>query len=259
MTLLEVRALEIDAGHRRLIQNLDWHMGRGEFWCVLGKNGAGKTTLLQVIAGLRSPSKGHIQLCGDLLQSTPLALLARRRGLMMQQPVDVFAHTVFDTVAIGQVMGPSLQNDGSLGEAAAVTAALEQVDMAGSTGRSVLTLSGGERQRIALAALLVQAPELMLLDEPVSHQDVAQQLRVMQLLRELSADHAVIASCHDINLAKRFATHALVLGEGQHWLGAVEDILVPAILSMAFGCEFMHQGDWLVPFHESSGKAGGMV
>ncbi len=244
MTLLQARALEIAVGDRLLTQNLDLQVDRGEFWCVLGKNGAGKTTLLQVIAGLRSSLKGQIELCGDSLQSTPLAFLAQRRGLMMQQQVDVFPHTVFDNVAIAHVAGCV----SSISVDASVTAALEKVGMAGSEDRSVLTLSGGERQRVALAALLVQAPELMLLDEPVSHQDVAQQLQVMQLLRELSTNHAVISSCHDINLARRFATHALVLGEGQHWLGLVGDTLVPQILHQAFGCEFVQQGDWLVPF-----------
>lgn len=244
MTLLQARALEIAVGDRRLTQNLDLQVDRGEFWCVLGKNGAGKTTLLQVIAGLRSSLKGQIELCGDSLESTPLAFLAQRRGLMMQQQVDVFPHTVFDNVAIAHVAGCVSSNSVD----ASVTAALEKVGMAGSEDRSVLTLSGGERQRVALAALLVQAPELMLLDEPVSHQDVAQQLQVMQLLRELSTNHAVISSCHDINLARRFATHALVLGEGQHWLGLVGDTLVPEILRQAFGCEFVQQGDWLVPF-----------
>lgn len=248
MSLLQVSHLDIAVGDRRLISKLDLQIDRGEFWCILGKNGSGKTTLLQVIAGLRSNSKAQIQLCGEALQSTPLALLAQRRGLMMQQPVDVFAHTVFDAVAISQVVGWSSTNDDSMSANFLVSTALEKVGMAGSEERNVLTLSGGERQRVALAALLVQAPELMLLDEPVSHQDVAQQLQVMQLLRELSANHAVISSCHDINLAKRFATHALVLGEGQHWLGSVGDILVPEILSLAFGCEFMQQGDWLLPF-----------
>ena len=244
MTLLQARALEIAVGDRLLTKDLDLQVDRGEFWCVLGKNGAGKTTLLQVIAGLRSSLKGQIELCGYSLESTPLAFLAQRRGLMMQQQVDVFPHTVFDNVAIAHVAGCVSSNSVD----ASVTAALEKVGMAGSEDRSVLTLSGGERQRVALAALLVQAPELMLLDEPVSHQDVAQQLQVMQLLRELSTNHAVISSCHDINLARRFATHALVLGEGQHWLGLVGDTLVPEILRQAFGCEFVQQGDWLVPF-----------
>ena len=247
MSLLQVSHLDIAVGDRRLISKLELQIDRGEFWCILGKNGAGKTTLLQVIAGLRSNLKAQIQLRGEALESTPLALLAQRRGLMLQQQLDVFAHTVFEVVAIGQVVGCGATNDEAMSGSVSVSAALEKVGMVGSEGRNVLTLSGGERQRVALAALLVQAPELMLLDEPVSHQDVAQQLQVMHLLRELSANHAVISSCHDINLARRFATHALVLGEGQHWLGSVGDILVPEILSMAFGCEFMQQGDWLVP------------
>lgn len=252
MTLLQLSHLDIAAGDRLLIKNLELKINRGEFWCVIGKNGAGKTTLLQVIAGLGSPLNGQIQLCGDPLQSTSLPLLAQRRGLMMQQQVDVFPHTVFDTVSISQMAGCIRENDDSALYMVSVNAALERVGMSGSETRSVLTLSGGERQRVALAALLVQAPELMLLDEPVSHQDVAQQLQVMQLLRELSANHAVIASCHDINLAKRFATHALVLGEEQHWSGPVGDIVVPKILRLAFGCEFAQQGDWLVPFQADS-------
>jgi iron complex transport system ATP-binding protein len=252
MTLLQLSHLDIAAGDRLLIKNLELKISHGEFWCVIGKNGAGKTTLLQVIAGLRSPLNGHIQLRGDALQSTPLALLARRRGLLVQQTVDVFPHSVFDAIAIGQAVEWTLANNEAPRSMVSVSIALEKVGMAGSEDRNVLTLSGGERQRVALAALLVQAPELMLLDEPVSHQDVAQQLQVMQLLRELSASHAVISSCHDINLAKRFATHALVLGEGQHWSGPVGDILVPEILRLAFGCEFMHQGDWLVPFQAHS-------
>lgn len=104
MSLLQVSHLDIAVGDRRLISKLELRIDRGEFWCILGKNGAGKTTLLQVIAGLRSNSKAQIQLCGEALQSTPLALLARRRGLMLQQQLDVFAHTVFDVVAIGQVV-----------------------------------------------------------------------------------------------------------------------------------------------------------
>ncbi len=114
--------------------------------------------------------------------------------------------------------------------------------------RMLRQYSSGMRQRVKLGLAILAETPLLFLDEPVSHQDVAQQLQVMQLLRELSTNHAVISSCHDINLARRFATHALVLGEGQHWLGLVGDTLVPEILRQAFGCEFVQQGDWLVPF-----------
>lgn len=247
MLALEVRALEITAGHRTLMSKLDVQINRGEFWCVLGKNGTGKTTLLQALAGLRRPTQGQIRLCGDFLQRTPPDVLARRRGLLPQQIVDVFAHTVFEAVVIGR-LSIRMGNGASLcSDEETVDTALRRVGLPGTQNRSVLTLSGGERQRVALAALLVQSPELMLLDEPVSHQDISQQLQVMRLLRELSVQHAVVASCHDVNLAKRFATHVLMLGEGCHWIGKVEDILTPELLGAAFGCQFARQGDWLVP------------
>ena len=246
MTILQVSELEMVRGQRRLISALNWRIDRGEFWCVLGKNGAGKTTLLHALAGLRTPTKGQIQLCGDPLQTTPSFLLARRRGLTLQQQVDVFAHSVFDAVVISRTLKAAAENN-KVADDEAVSSALERVGMAGSERRNILTLSGGERQRVALATLLVQSPALMLLDEPVSHQDISQQLQVMRLLRELSAQHAVVASCHDVNLAKRFATHVLVLGEACHWIGKVEDILTPELLGTAFGCQFARQGDWLVP------------
>ena len=247
MAILDVRALEITAGQRTLVSKLDVQIHRGEFWCVLGKNGTGKTTLLQALAGLRRPTQGQIRLCGDFLQRTPSDVLARRRGLLAQQIIDVFAHTVFEAVVIGRLSARMGDNARVCSDEEAVDTALARVGLPGTQSRNVLTLSGGERQRVALAALLVQSPELMLLDEPVSHQDISQQFQVMQLLRELSEHHAVVSSCHDINLARRFATHALVLGEGCHWVGKVEDTLTPERLSAAFGCQLVQQGEWLVP------------
>lgn len=244
---LDVRALEITAGHRTLVSKLDLQINRGEFWCVLGKNGSGKTTLLQALAGVRRPAQGQIRLSGDFLQRIPPDVLARRRGLLPQQVIDVFAHTVFESVVIGRVPAMLANSTSLRTDEEAVERALAQVGLPGIQNRNVLTLSGGERQRVALAALLVQSSELMLLDEPVSHQDISQQLLVMRLLRELSAQHAVVASCHDVNLAKRFATHVLVLGDGCHWVGKADDILTPELLGAAFGCQFARQGDWLVP------------
>jgi iron complex transport system ATP-binding protein len=131
-------------------------------------------------------------------------------------------------------------------EKAAVQHALKRVDLEDKIGTDVIHLSGGERQRVALAALMVQSPELMLLDEPTSHQDVAYQLKTMQLLRELAHKHAVVASCHDINHAARFASHALLLDDQQHWLGPVNEVLNAKRLSQVFGCSFRREGEiWI--------------
>jgi iron complex transport system ATP-binding protein len=75
---------------------------------------------------------------------------------------------------------------------------------------------------------------------------VAYQLKTMQLLRELAHKHAVVASCHDINHAARFASHALLLDDQQHWLGPVNEVLNAKRLSQVFGCSFRREGEiWI--------------
>ncbi len=243
MPVVQTRALGIRAGGRQLIHGLDWQVSRGELWCVLGRNGAGKSTLLHVLAGLRRPDAGEVLIDGQPLTAISPLVLARQRGLMPQQTVDSFSFSVREAVAIGRTpwrvggAWDSEQDDGF------VQASLAQVGMEHRISDEVTALSGGERQRVALAALVAQEPALMLLDEPTSHQDVAQQMLLMRLMQGLSARHAVVATCHDINLAARFATHVLLLGPDFHLAGAIANILTPDSLQRAYGCRFERSGE----------------
>ena len=247
MNMLVTSGLAVQAGTRTLITGLDWKVSRGEFWCVLGRNGAGKSSLLAVLAGLAAPAQGTVQIAGRGLATMDPLSLARSRGLMMQQVVDSFSCSVFDAVAIGRTplrIGRTWDDEE---DAASVNEALSRVGMLDRATDDVMRLSGGERQRVALAALLAQDVPLMLLDEPTSHQDVAHQVSVMRLLRDLAQGRAVISTCHDINLAARFATHVLLIGEGFHRAGTVSDVLAPEALQRTFGCDFTRQGDTFIP------------
>ncbi|MFY7955391.1 MAG: ABC transporter ATP-binding protein [Burkholderiaceae bacterium] len=238
MLALEVKNLSLKLGHRRLVTGLNWQVRQGEFWCVLGRNGAGKSTLLHALSGLQSIDDGSVWMMGRSVKDLTLTELARLRGLMPQQIVDRFSASVGDTVAIARTpwrLGSAWRDDD---DRSYVTAALQRVGMLERIDDDVMQLSGGERQRVAFAAMLVQNPALMLLDEPSSHQDIAQQLVMMRLMQELAVDHAVIASCHDINLAARFASHVLLLGEGFHYAGSTQEMLNPEVLSRVYGCEF---------------------
>lgn len=242
MRLLQADNLTVAIGGRDLIAGLNWHVRRGEFWCVLGKNGSGKSSLLYTLAGLLPAAAGCLQLAGEPLSGMRLALLARRRGLMQQQQSDAFSHSVLDTVLLGRTPY-RLGTAWDAGEDRdAALAALARTGLSDKLHADITQLSGGERQRVALATLLAQAPDLMLMDEPTAHQDVAQQLAIMRVALELTQHHAVVASCHDINLAARFASHVLVLAEGQHWMGKSAEVLKPEILELAFGCSFSMQG-----------------
>lgn len=238
MSLMRTEHLHVSLGGRRLIADLSWQVSHGEFWCVLGQNGVGKTSLLYALAGLLRPTSGRISIDGAAIGSMPAPDLARKRGLLPQQHLDAFSHTVLDTVLIGRTPYRVGRSWDTKEDRATAFAALALVGLADKAELDVLHLSGGERQRVGLATLLTQAPDLMLLDEPTSHQDVAHQLAMMRLIRDLSQAHAVVVTCHDINLAARFATHVLILGRDRHWIGTAGDVLTTDVLQQAFGCRF---------------------
>jgi iron complex transport system ATP-binding protein len=165
---------------------------------------------------------------------------------MLQQHVDSFSHSVLDTVLIGRLPYRYGGEWDAEEDIALAHSALQQYGLSHKVDTDVRLLSGGERQRVALAAQLCQQADVMLLDEPISHQDVAYQLSVMQLLSSLKENSAVIATCHDLQLARRFATHALILGDGQHWQGVAQEVIVPEILEQAFDCQFSLQHGVLI-------------
>ncbi len=241
--MLKTQQLGISAGQRSLITGLNWQVKRGEFWCVLGKNGAGKTSLLHTLAGAATPTQGTVLLSGHNIAALDTLTLARRRGLLLQSYSDVFHESVFNVVAIARTPHRSGAQWDTAADTAAVRLALQCVNLEEKMNSDITQLSGGERQRVGLAALIVQSPDLLFLDEPTAHQDVAYQLKTMNLLRDLAQKHAVIASCHDINQAARFATHVLLLGDHQHWLGPVDEVLEAERLSQVFGCSFRREGE----------------
>lgn len=235
--ILEARGAALQVPGRTLLEGLDWPVRAGEFWCVLGRNGAGKSTLLHTVAGLLHPAQGTVLLDGAPLASLPAMHMARRRGLLLQQQHDAFSMPVVEAVMAGAYAAGGGWA-GEDGQRRAALEALARVSLAHLAQADLLKLSGGERQRVGIATLLVQDPALCLLDEPTSHQDIAAQLEVMGLLRALAAGgKAVVASCHDINLARRFASHVLLLGP-QVRQGVVAEVMRPDCLGEAFGCRF---------------------
>jgi iron complex transport system ATP-binding protein len=164
--------------------------------------------------------------------------LAQRRALMPQSAADAFSASVLDIVMLNRF--PHLTGWGWEGEAdrAAAHAALDGLGLTAFAARDVLSLSGGERQRVALAAVLCQEAPLLLLDEPLSHLDLHHQIDCLEALTAWAREprRTVMFSCHDLNLARRFATHALLLdGNGGAYAGPVHDVLTPTLTSRAFG------------------------
>ncbi|MES2073227.1 MAG: ABC transporter ATP-binding protein [Pseudomonadota bacterium] len=235
---MQTRNLDLNIGSRCLLKNLDWQVQAGECWCVIGRNGAGKSTLLRTLAGLRPIDAGQVHMHGKDVAAWSLTELARERSFLAQGRVDAFAYTAIETVLSARHPYHDARYWESNEDIALAQAALQELDVADLAERDVRSLSGGERQRVAIAALLAQDAGLMLLDEPANALDLAHQVSVMQLFARLCRQQqkAVVMVSHDLNLAHRIATHALlIMGDGVWLAGSAAEIMTADRLSLCLG------------------------
>jgi iron complex transport system ATP-binding protein len=235
--LLEARGLSVRIADKQVCRDFDIAIAAGDCVGLLGANGVGKTTLLHSLAGLRQPAAGEVLLDGAPLGSLPRRQVARRLGLLMQQPEDSLPATVLETALIGRHPHLDFWRWESHGDVAIARRALKAVGLEGLEQRAQTALSGGERRRLDLATVLTQDPQVFLLDEPAGQLDLHHQLALLGQLQRLAAHEgrAVLMSLHDINLAARFCNRIVMLfGEGEAAHGTTEAMLTPEKLSRLY-------------------------
>ncbi len=209
--LLRARGLRRRYGGRVVVDVEELSLGRGEVVAVLGPNGAGKSTLFRMLLLVERPDAGTVELDGRAVG--PADRVARRRLAGVFQAPLLFAGTVAANVGYGlRVRGVS-----GAERRARLTAALEEVGLAGRGGDSSRALSGGEAQRVALARALVLRPDVLLLDEPTSNLDVTQRRRFRGELERLGRAHAgaVLLITHDPGDALALADRIAVMEAGR--------------------------------------------
>lgn len=252
--ILTTENLTVQIGCKTVCNDLSLNIQPGESWAILGMNGAGKTTLLHTLAGLRLPQSGSITLLGQALSQLSRREIAQKLGLLLQDFQDSFPGTVLETALIGRHPHLHAWQWESAEDFDLAKNTLATVDLSGFEVRQVLTLSGGERRRLGLATLLMQDPQLYLLDEPVNHLDLHHQHTLLTMLRDLVVENnkAMLMVLHDINLAMRYCDHALLLFEdGTVTHGDVHALLTADTLSQLYSHPVISipgpQGNILVP------------
>ncbi|MCH7697602.1 MAG: ABC transporter ATP-binding protein [Chloroflexi bacterium] len=175
---------------------------------LVGSNGAGKTTLLRMITGLAKPSEGSIRILGQPPRSSPD--LYRRVGVMTEQEAVYDVLTGREFVALAAEMHELSDVD------AAVGLAIERVGLSDVAGRTLGTYSRGMRQRMRLAVALVNEPELLVLDEPLSGTDPRQRLEFEQLMLEQAAEgRTILISSHVLDEVETLADNILLMVAGK--------------------------------------------
>ncbi len=210
-------AVTLGYGDRTVVAGLSLAVPDGAVTAVVGANACGKSTLLRGLARLLRPAHGSVLLDGRVIHRTSTRQVARTLGLLPQAPVTPEGVTVVDLVSRGRHphTGPlgrwRAEADAAVAEALALTGTTELAD------RDVDQLSGGQRQRVWVAMALAQGTDLLLLDEPTTYLDVAHQMELLELLRDLNATRGttIVMVLHELNFAARFADHLVAMCEGR--------------------------------------------
>lgn len=210
-----------------LVHQLNWAIHPGESWVILGPNGAGKSSLLQVLSGLRPHAPNTLYWQEAPFSIQPSQQRAQQLGLVLQHPSTGLQNTTLEMVLSGRYPAHTGWYWDNALDIDLAHQALAEVGLSDKADVALSALSGGELRRADMARLFVQDPILAILDEPLNHLDIGQQLHIVQRLQQRfqTGGHALMMVMHDLNLARHIATHGLLLyGDGRWQAGPIQEV-----------------------------------
>ncbi|MBR6572073.1 MAG: ABC transporter ATP-binding protein [Clostridia bacterium] len=245
--MLKANHITVRYGDHTVVNDLSFQLKEGQWLMLVGPNGAGKSTLIETISqGV--PYEGSIDLEGKDIRRCKPAQLARKVGVLAQKNTVGYSYSVDEVVGLGRYAHASgflsARDDDGKDQ---VEKALALTGLTELRHASVLTLSGGELQRTFLAQVFAQNPQILILDEPANHLDLVYQKHIFSLIGEWlkQPGRAVMSVVHDLSLARRYGTHAVLLNQGRCAAqGAIGDVLTPENLRAVYDmdvCEWMRE------------------
>ena len=251
---LENISFTYNSENNHVLRTLSLEVSRGDITAILGPNGIGKTTLLHLILGWIRADSGSIYLDGKKQQQYSRREMGRLIGLVPQDEHITFEYSLLEYVLLGR--SPhlhSLESPGKKDYKAAMTA-LEKVGLENLASRPVTHLSGGEKQLVLVARSLAQEPRILLLDEPMSNLDIANKIRLIEVLRSLKNDGVtILLTSHEPEVAAGISNYLILMGNDniiEH--GTADKVLTSESLSRIYGISVKvadHEGKKIVIWH----------
>ncbi len=236
--------IKLSLGGNAVLRGVDVALHRGEIVALLGRNGAGKTSLLKTLVGLQRPERGEIWLNDENITAWQTAQICQQVGYLPQNPASLlFADTVWQELLI------TLSNHGLSAENAPINphTLLETVGLTDKANRYPRDLSVGEQQRVALAAITIMHPQILLLDEPTRGLDYQAKVQLARLLQQWQAQGmAILLVSHDVELVALVANRVILLSQGEVIAnGAPTDLLSGSPLFAPQIARLFPETNWL--------------
>ncbi|MGN0701975.1 MAG: ABC transporter ATP-binding protein [Lentihominibacter sp.] len=243
MNLLEVRDAAFAYDNKRMIfDGINFHVKKGEIFCIIGPNGCGKSTLIDCILGLNKLKRGEILVGGKEIGNMKPREFAEHMAYVPQGHKTTFAYSVLDVVTMGRtyaagVFSPPAEDDREIARDA-----LSQVGLEGFEDREYTRLSGGELQLVIIARAIAQQSQLLVMDEPTAHLDFTHELTVMEIITRLVKEKkiSIVMATHFLNQAYYLENAGvntrvgLINGENFVQVGTPSEVLTTANLEKTF-------------------------
>lgn len=224
--MIEIKNLSKNYGQTEIFDHMSFTFPNEGLVCILGASGCGKSTLLNILAGFDSDYTGDIRVMSSLINKMSTSELCSYRrdniGFIFQNYHLLSGYTVLENIGLATELSTSSMTEN---EEAAIKL-LDKLGLTEKTTEKVENLSGGQKQRVAIARALINAPSVLLADEPTGALDRKTSTEIMMILKELSKDRLVIVITHDSKCAE-FADLTVAIEDGK----LVTQQAIPCIVS----------------------------
>jgi len=219
-TILYLDGVSVSFDGFKALNALSFYVAAGELRAIIGPNGAGKTTMMDIVTGKTKPDEGDVIYKGatDLTRHDEAHIANLGIGRKFQKPTVFENHTVYHNLELALTgdRGPwsTLLFRVSSADADRIDAVLDTISLTQARDRVAGELSHGQKQWLEIGMLLMQDPELLLVDEPAAGMTDAETEQTAELLKEISANHSVVVVEHDMEFVRSLESRVTVLHEG---------------------------------------------